>query len=114
MPAKTPSIISSVVTVILLIAVSLFLSFMTLVLLNGFGEKQANPALITSFACQGVTLIVAAILASYLTKTFITRFSWNHILAVSTSVLVSVIFGSGSGFISMIISAAVAEGLRTR
>ena len=63
MPTKTPSIISAVLTVILLLLVGALSMFMTMVALNGFTGSEGGPALLTSLMCNGIAVILSAILA---------------------------------------------------
>ena len=107
MSIKTASIISSVVTALLVLAVVILFGFGGIVLLNGF--MDASAAVNTGFACLGITLVLCPILAWILAKTFISRFNWNAILAVFLSILVSTLLGVGMGFASTFIMAIVAE-----
>jgi len=54
MPGKIPSIISSVLTVILLIVFGFLLTIGQVVILNGFSEREGNASFMTAFVCQGV------------------------------------------------------------
>jgi hypothetical protein len=107
MPAKIASIISAVVTAILVILLAIFFGFGGIVLLNGFMDGSAAVA--TGFICLGVGVILCAILAWALAKTFIAKFNWKQILAVVVSVFLSTILGGGIGFISMMLMIVVAE-----
>lgn len=111
MPTKTLSIISSIVTVILLIIFAIFAFFIQLVALNGYSEREGGTALTVSGICLGIGVILSAILASWLTRLFITKYNWNQILAVAASVFASLIFGGGLGVVSLFISIAVAGAL---
>jgi MFS family permease len=93
MPTKTPSIISVVLTVIVLILLGLFMGFMSLVALNGFSEREGAPALITFGVCVSIGIILSAVLAGRLTKLFIAKYNWNSILAVAVALLASTVLG---------------------
>ena len=112
MPNKTPAIISAVITFILLIVISVILSFGQLVALNGFSERAGTISLVTSLICQGVGNILAAIIAWRLTIRFITKSNWSNIAAVLVSVLIGTLTGAGLTFVSMIASIFLAEQIR--
>ena len=111
MPTKTPSIISTILTIILLILFVIASGFFLLVALNGFDSRSGEPALLTALICNILGIIFAAVLAWQLPKWLIGKFNWNNILAVFVSVLASSIFGGGLGFVSLIITIAVASAL---
>ncbi|CAG0952717.1 hypothetical protein ANAEL_00157 [Anaerolineales bacterium] len=111
MPSKIPSVISSVLTVILLIVFGFMLTIGQVIMLNGFSEREGNASFITAFACQGVGMILCAILAWWLTKLFIQKFKWNKVLSVIISVVATTILGSGLAFVSLFISIGVAEAI---
>src|SRR5690349_6725792 len=67
---KTPSIISAIVTVVLLILTGLIILFSQLLALNGFSERVGTISLATSFGCQVISIIIAAVLSSRLTRRF--------------------------------------------
>jgi len=112
MPNKTPAIISAVVTFILLIIISLMLSFGQLVLLNGASERVGSISLVTSLICQGGGNILAVILAWRLTIRFITKSNWGNVPAVVVSVLAGTLTGAGLTFVAMIASILLAEQIR--
>lgn len=112
MTTKTLSVISSVLTVIFLLLLGFFIMFMLLVALNGFSDREGGPALLTSVICQGITLILAAILAGRLTRVFVDKYNWNKFLSVLLSVFAGTILFVGSGGVSFFISVIVAESLR--
>ena len=111
MPTKTPLVVSSVLTVIFLILFGLVLTFGQLVMLNGFSEREGTASFITAFICQGVGIILCAILAWWLTKLLVQKFNWNKVMAVVSSVFVTTILGSGLAFVSLLISIGVAEAM---
>jgi hypothetical protein len=111
MPSKIPSIISSVLTVIFFILFGLVLTFGQLVILNGFSEREGNASFITAFVCQGVEIILCAILAWWLTKLLVQKFNWNKVLSVIISVVVTIVLGGGLAFASLLVSIGVAEAM---
>ena len=112
MPAKTLSVISSILTVILLFLLGLAFMFALLVALNGFGDREGGPALLTSVVCQGATLILAALLAGRSTRFLVEKRHWNGFLSVCASVFAGTILFVGSGVASFVISVIVAEAIR--
>ncbi len=112
MPAKTLSMISSIVTVILLVILAVLSFFVTLVMLNGYGDREGGPALIAFGVCQGIGLILSAILAARLTRIFVEKYNWNGILAVTVSALAGTVTGGGLGIVSFFVSIVVAEAMR--
>ncbi len=87
MPSKIPSVISSVLTIIFLIIIGLVLTFGQVVMLNGFSEREGNVSFITAFVCQGVGMLLCAVLAWWLTKLLVQKFNWNKVLSVIVSVV---------------------------
>ena len=108
MPTRTPSIIAVVLTVLLLLLTSALFLFGELVLLNGTSERQGTIALSTSLVCQGVGLILAAILASWLTRTVITRFKLHAVVAVILSTVAGVALGGLIAFLSVMVAIPIA------
>ena len=111
MPGKTPSIVSSVLTIILLVIIGLALTLGQVVMLNGFSEREGNASFIAAFVCQGVGILACAILAWWLTKLLVQKFNWNKVLSVIISVVVTTVLGSGLAFASLIVSIGVAEAM---
>ena len=111
MPTKTPLVVSSVLTVIFLVLFGLLLTFGQLVILNGFSEREGTASFITAFVCQGVGIILCAILSWWLTKLFVQKFNLNKVLSVIISVVVTTVLGSGLAFVSLLISIGVAEAM---
>jgi hypothetical protein len=112
MPTKTPSIISSILTVILLILFAIGSGFFLLVALNGFSEQDGLPGLITTLICNIVGIILAAILAWRLPPWLIGKFNWNRILAVFVSVFSGFLLGSGLSTAALFIGAMAAVVVR--
>jgi hypothetical protein len=112
MPNKTPAIITAVLTFILLLVISVILSFGQLVALNGFSERVGSISLVTSLICQGVGNILAVIIAWRLTIRFITKSNWGNIPAILVSTLAGTLTGAGLSFATMIASILLAEQIR--
>lgn len=111
MTNKTPAIISSILTVILLILFAVLSVFMQMITLNGVSESQGMTAMGISLVRQGVGVILAGIFAGWISNLVITKFNWNKILAVFVAVILGVLFGGTISFISTIISIPLA-GIR--
>ena len=110
-PTKTPVIVSVVLTVILLLLLVAFAFFMQLVLMNGvMSTSKANIALGTSLGCQGLEILLGAILAGRLTHLFITRFNMNKVLAVIVAIIPVAILAAVLSFIAIFVG-LVAAGL---
>ncbi len=108
---KTPAIISTVLTVILLILLGALMFIMDVIALNGFSGSEGGIALTTMGVCEGVGVILSAILAGRLTNLFITKYNWNNILAIVVSVLAGTILGGVFYSIGLVLSLVVAETL---
>lgn len=109
MPTKTPSIISTILTVILLILFAIGSGFFLLVALNGFSESDGLPGLIATLVCNVIGIVVSAILAWRLPRWLIERFNWNRILAVLVSVVAGFFIGSGLSIVSMFLGVFLAS-----
>lgn len=112
MPTKTPSMIAGLSTFFILIAVAIVFVFGQIVLLNGVSESDAFNAISISVICQSVGLLLAVILARWLTRLLLTRFNWNPILAVITAIVAATGFGALVSFLSIILSTLFA-GIRS-
>jgi len=110
-PEKTPFIISSVLTVILLLIFGFLLTIGQVVMLNGFSDREGNASFLTAFICQGVGILVCGVLAWWLTKLLVHKFNWNKALSVGLSVVVTTFLGSGLAFTSLMIAIGVAEAV---
>ena len=110
-PSKTPVVVSITVTVILLLLLTAFAFFMQLVLMNGvMSTSKANIALGTSLGCQGLEIILGAILAGRLTRWYMTRFQMNKVLAVILAIIPVAILAAVLSFIAIFVG-LVAAGL---
>lgn len=108
MTSKTVSIISSVITVVLLILLTLFTNLMSIVMLNGFSGSSAGPALTTSLVCQGVGVILAAILTGWLARRLIDRNKMNKFLSAFLAVMAGLALGIIVSFLSFLLSLFIA------
>lgn len=111
MPTKTPSIVSTILTVILLLLFGVASMFFLLVALNGFSTSEGRPGVITSLVCNVIGIIVSALLAWRLPRWLIGRFNWNSIVAVIVSVLAGFIVGGGLSAIALFIGVLVADSI---
>ena len=101
---KTPIIVSVVLTVILLILVAIVSMLGQIVLLNGvISDRVASTALGVGLGCNGVTILLAALLARWLTKLLLVKFNWHPILAVVIPVGVAVGLGAIFSFLSVMV-----------
>lgn len=108
---KRPALLSAILTVVFLILLAVISVFLQMAALNGAGERQGVTALSISLACQGIVILLLAILAARATGFLITRVSWNSILAVAVTVLVATTIGGTISFLSSIIAIPLA-GIR--
>lgn len=111
MPTKTPSIVSTVLTVILLLLFGVASMFFLMVALNGFSTSEGGPGLITSLVCNVIGIIISAILAWRLPRWLIGKFNWNSIVAVIVSVLAGFIVGGGLSAVALFIGVIVADSI---
>jgi hypothetical protein len=111
MPTRTLTLIASVVTVLFLIVLSILLLFVNVIALNGVSERQGFTAMTLSLICQGISVILAAILASWLTGLLHEKFGWYSIVAVMVAVLAGTSLGAMFAFLAMVISIPIA-GIR--
>lgn len=111
MSNKTPAIISTVLTIILLIIIAVASVLFEMLALNGASERQGTLAMGISLACQGVSLVLIAVFTRWLTNLLIARFNWNKIVAVIVTVISGVLLGGIVSFLSLIISIPIA-GIR--
>lgn len=111
MSTKALSIISAVLTVIFVILLGIAFIFVTMVALNGFGSREGDAALTITLVCQGVGLLLSAVLAGWLTRLVIQKFNWNKILAVILSIFAGTILGGGAAFVALVLSIIAASML---
>lgn len=113
MPAKTPSMISVLLTILVLILIGALFIFMNMVALNGMSSREGGPALLTLGSCSVIGIILSAVVASRLTKAFISKYSWKSILAVLTALIVGIMLGFVFNLIGFVLSIIVADILWT-
>lgn len=108
----THKTLSAILTIILLILTTAVILFAELIALNGFGEREGTFALGASLLCQGAGMVIAAVVAFRLSGWLVTKFDWHKALSVIVAVLAGSMLGGGFGVISVLLSLAVAEGMR--
>ena len=106
-----PSIAAAILTFILLVVFSVSFLFVEVVALNGASERQGTIALGTSVVCQAVGLLLATILASWLSRIIISRFKLHVVVAVILAVVAAVTLGGLIAFVSVIVAIPIA-GIR--
>lgn len=111
MPGKTPAILSTVLTVIILIVFSVLSVLTEMLVLNGASERQGMTALGISLICQGVGVILTGIFVWWLTNTAIHKWNRNKIISVIIAVLAGTTLGGLILLLSIFISIPVA-GIR--
>lgn len=111
MSTKRPATISAILTIVILLVLAVVFVLLQMVALNGASERQGFTAMGVSLGCQGILMILLAVLAARATTFLMTRAEWNSILAVVVTVLVATTVGGFLAFLSSIISIAVA-GIR--
>lgn len=111
MTNKRPATISAILTVLILGFLAILSVLLQMVALNGAGERQGATAMGLSLACQGIVIILLAILAARATQFLITRADWNSILAVAVTVFVAATIGGVITFLSSVIAIPLA-GIR--
>lgn len=104
--------ISAVLTVILLILAGVVVVFAEVIAFNGYSEQQGLAGMAASLGCQGVGIIIAAVVASRLSGWLVTKFDWNKALSVVLAVLAGTLLGGGFAVISILLAVAVADGMR--
>jgi hypothetical protein len=108
MTNKTPAIISAVLTIVLLILFAVLSVFMQMIALNGVTESKGMTAMGISLVCQGIGLILAAIVAGWISNLVITKFNWNKALAVIVAVITGVLLGGTLSVLSFFLSIPLA------
>lgn len=104
MTPKILSIISAVLTAVLTVLIGIFLFVMTLAALNGFSDREGSAAVSIMLVCQGIGVILSAILAGWLTRRFIEKFNWNKVLAVILSIAAGTTLGTILAFAALALS----------
>jgi len=108
MPSKIPALIAGLSTAIILIVLAVLSVFTQILVLNGASENQAFNAMGISLICQSVGLLLAVILARWLTNLFITKLNWNNILAIVAAIFAAVMFGGLLAALASVLSIPLA------
>jgi|SRR5919108_4703881 hypothetical protein len=108
MSAKTPAVISAVLTIVLFFLFAVLSVFTQMIALNGVSESQGTIAMSISLVYQGVGIILVGLLAGWMNNFVITKFNWNKVLAVIVAVIVGTLIGAGISVFSTIISIPLA------
>lgn len=111
MSNKTPAIISTILTILLIIGLVMVSLLFEMVALNGVSERQGMTAMGISVVCQGIGVILLGIFAWWATNRMIGNFNWNKTLAVILAVLLATLAGGVISFLSIVIAIPVA-GIR--
>ena len=111
MPTKTPPVISTIITVLLLLLTAALGLFSLVIALNGYDDRAGGPALATTFACNGIVIILAAMLAWRLPRWLVGKFNWNSVLAVIVSAIAGTTAGGVLSFISVLIGIFIAGAI---
>lgn len=111
------NILSAIVTFVLMLAVGFGLFFFLMIALNGFSERDANPAMIFYGAWMIFFSILFAVVSFFLTK-FLTAKSLNAVLAVIISVIATTVIGAvvdlGGMFAGTIIASEVRQSYQKK
>ncbi|HEY8563773.1 MAG TPA: hypothetical protein VIL74_25565 [Pyrinomonadaceae bacterium] len=105
------NIASGIITLVLLIASAIAWFFFLMLALNGFSERDANPAMIF-FAVWGFLVAAALAAASFFLTRFLIGKSFNAVLAVALSVIAAIAVGFIADFGGLIASTIIASEVR--
>jgi hypothetical protein len=112
MPNKLPAMIAAVSTFLLLLAAAFLFFFVQIIALNGvMSQNKAFASLGIGVTCQGISMLLAASLAGWLSHWAISKLNWNKALAVTVAVMLGVVLGLVMSFLSTVISIPIA-GIR--
>ena len=112
MPNRLPAMIAAVSTFLLLLAAAFLFLFVQMIALNGvMSENKAFASLGIGVICHGLSMLLAAGLAGWLSHWAISKLNWNKALAVVVAVILGVVLGVVLSFLSTIISIPIA-GIR--
>src|SRR5688572_27168696 len=104
MPNKTPALISSIATILLLGVFDVFSVFVQMLALNGVSERQGVIVMGISLLCQVIIAVLAGRFAGRLTNGMISKLNWNKALAVILAVSAGTLVGATISFLALIIS----------
>jgi hypothetical protein len=105
------NITSGIITFVLLIASAIGWFFFLMLALNGFSERDANPAMIFFAVWTILAAIALAAGSFFLTKLLIAK-SFNAILAVILSIIAAIAVGFVVDFGGLIVSTLIASEVR--
>lgn len=105
------NILSGIVTFVLLIAVGFGLFFFLLLALNGFSERDANPAMVFYIIWMIIFAIVFGVVSFFLTKFLIAK-AFNAILAVVLSIITATAIGTAIDFGGLLVGTIIASEVR--
>ena len=108
MPDKNSPFIAAILTAFILVAFSVLSVLTQMLALNGASERQGVTAMGISLGCQGVSLLLAILLARFLTRTFIQKFNWRKWIAIAAAVFASTFIGSLLAIVSFFLSIPIA------
>ena len=111
MPSKTPAILATVLTIIILIVIAALSVLTQMLVLNGASENQGMTAMGISLGCQGVGIILAGVLTWWLANSAVNKWNWNKVIAVLIAVIAGTTLGGVISAIS-IIAAIPLAGIR--
>jgi hypothetical protein len=109
MDTRTSTTLSVILTIIAILLISVFAFLMQIVLMNGVvSTSQTNIALGASLSCQGVNVLLGAILAGRLTRLYLTRFRMHKGWAVVLAILPVTVMAAILSAIAIFVGLAVA------
>jgi len=111
MSHRTPSIISVVLNLLLLIIFAVLAFIFEIVVLNGASESQGTNALGISLVCLGAWAILLGILSWKTTSLLITRFNLNAVLAILLTLILGILLSGTISFLA-ILTAIPLAGIR--
>lgn len=105
------NILSGIITLVLLGVIGFCSFFFLLLALNGFSERDVNASFIFYTVWVIFCTLIMATAAFFITKFLIGK-SWNAILSVAISVLLTVVIGTVIDFGGLIVSTIIASEVR--
>lgn len=108
MPHRTPAIIATVLTILILIFVTIAALLAEMIMLNGVGERQGFVALGASLLLQVAGWVLGGLLAWRLTSTLIGKYHWHRVITVAGAAAAGVMLGSVLAFLSILVAIPLA------
>ena len=108
MPSKTPAILSTVLTILILIVFAVLSVLTQMLVLNGASENQGTTAMGISLGCQGLGMILAGVLSYWLANSAVNKWNWNKVIAVLIAVIAGTTLGGVISAISIIAAIPIA------